>query len=157
MPPSAMRRGVSICSQDAISFANLLKSKYNIDYNVIGLGGHVLMQAKINNQYLLSDPNTGLTFPFSIEEYYDSKENQLKVKNTYKNIDRSDLALHFDKKANKILSYTGPEVRDNTFNPDSLTFYSNFLKWILPIVLFIATLSFKIRSKFLIIKNYFKF
>ena len=47
----ALKRGIGICSQDAISFANLINKRYNIDYNIIGLDGHVLLQAKINNKF----------------------------------------------------------------------------------------------------------
>ena len=76
----ALKRGISICSQDAISFANLLKKRFNIDYNIIGMGGHVVMQAKIMDKYYISDPNMGLTFGFSIEDYYSNSKNQLKIK-----------------------------------------------------------------------------
>ena len=151
----ALKRGISLCSQDAMSFANLLNSRYNINYNIIGLSGHVLIQAKINNQYFLSDPNVGLAFNFSIEEYYNSKENQLEVKNIYEKIGQGDLALHFNKTGNRIFDYTGPEIRKNTYNPDTLTFYSNFFKWILPILFFVIAFYLKRKSKiFFSIKNW---
>ena len=134
----ALKRGISICSQDAISFSNLLKKRYNIDYNIIGMGGHVVMQAKINKKYYLTDPNMGLSFDFSITEYYDDKNNQLKVKDAYTAIGRSDLINSFNKLNNRIFEYTGPKSKKNTYNPDTLTFISNYLKWILPIFLFLS-------------------
>ncbi len=136
----ALKRGISICSQDAIGFANLIRKRYNIDYNIIGLSGHVIMQAKINNKFYLSDPNMGLTFNFSIDEYYDDYQNQLNIKNTYNAIGRLDLASHFNKEGNRKFKYTGPQVKKNTYNPDTLTFYSNYIKWILPIFFFFGGL-----------------
>ena len=129
----ALKRGIGICSQDAVSFANLIKRRYNIDYNIIGLDGHVLMQAKINNKFYLSDPNMGLTFNFNIDEYYDNYQNKLIIKNTYTAIGRQDLAEHFNKPGNRKFKYTGPKAIENTYNPDTITFYSNYIKWLIPI------------------------
>ena len=129
----ALKRGISICSQDAVSFANLLKRRYDIDYNIIGLGGHVLLQAKINNKFYLSDPNMGLTFSFNIDEYYDNYKNQLIIKEAYTDIGRPDLISSFDKAGNRKFKYTGPKVIENTYNPDAITFYANYIKWVVPI------------------------
>jgi len=143
----ALRRGISICSQDATSFANLLKKRYGIDYNIIGLDGHVLMQAKLNNKFYLSDPNMGLTFNFSIDEYYNNHKNQLSIKNTYNAIGRSDLARYFNKEGNRKYNYTGPQAKKNTYNPDTLTFLSNFIKWLLPMFLIILMLYLYYKKK----------
>jgi len=142
----ALKRAISICSQDAMGFANLIKRRYDIDYNIIGLNGHVIMQVKINNKFYLSDPNMGLTFNFSIDEYYNNYQNQLDVKNTYNAIGRPDLAIHFNKEGNRKFKYIGPQVKKSTYNPDTLTFYSNYIKWILPMFFFFGGL-------FLIIKK----
>ncbi len=141
----ALKRGISICSQDAISFANLLKRRYDIDYNIVGLGGHVVMQAKIKNKYYLSDPNMGLTFNFSIDEYYNNNNNILKIKNAYTNIGRPDLINSFDLKGNRKFEHTGPKVRKNTYNPDTITFLSNYMKWIIPV--FLIFISFLLKYK----------
>jgi hypothetical protein len=129
----ALKRGISICSQDAISFANLLKRRYNIDYKIVGLGGHVVMEAKINDKYYISDPNMGLTFDFSIDEYYNNYENISKIKDAYTAIDRSDLMTSYNKEGNRKFKYTGPKSQESTYNPDTITFFSNYIKWILPI------------------------
>jgi len=129
----ALKRGIGICSQDAVGFANLIKRRYNINYNIIGLDGHVLMQAKINNKFYLSDPNMGLTFSFNIDEYYDNYKYQLIVKNAYTAIGRQDLAEHFNKQGNRKFKYTGPKSIENTYNPDTITFFSNYIKWLMPI------------------------
>lgn len=142
----ALKRGIGICSQDAISFANLINKRYNIDYNIIGLDGHVLLQAKINNKFYLSDPNMGLTFNFSIDEYYNNYQNQLIIKDTYTAIGRPELARHFNKEGNRKFNYTGPQVRRNTYNPDTLTFFSNYIKWILPMFFFVTALYFSNRK-----------
>ena len=136
----ALKRAISICSQDAMGFANLIKRRYDIDYNIIGLNGHVIMQAKINNKFYLSDPNMGLTFNFSIDEYYNNYQNQLDVKNTYNAIGRPDLAIHFNKEDNRKFKHIGPQVKKSTYNPDTLTFYSNYIKWILPMFFFFGGL-----------------
>ncbi len=143
----ALKRGISICSQDAISFANLLKRRYDIDYNIVGLGEHVVMQAKINNKFYLSDPNMGLTFDFSIEEYYDSYENKIKIKNAYNSIGRSDIIKSYRKNSFRKFEYTGPKALDSTYNPDSLTFYSNYLKWLLPILILFFGIFLRFRRK----------
>jgi hypothetical protein len=141
----ALKRGISICSQDAVSFANLLKRRYNINYNIVGLDGHVLMQAKINDKYYLSDPNMGLTFDFSIDEYYNNDKNHLKIKNAYTAIGRPDLINSFDKLGNRKFKYTGPKSKENTYNPDTITFFSNYIKWLLP--MFILLTGFYLRYK----------
>ena len=142
----ALKRGISICSQDAVSFANLLKKRYNFDYNIVGLGGHVVMQAKIKNKYYLLDPNMGLTFNFSIDEYYNNNNNILNIKNAYTNIGRPDLIKSFDLKDNRKYEHTGPYARENTYNPDSITFFSNYMKWIIPIFLIFISLIKKYKN-----------
>ncbi len=146
----ALKRGISICSQDAISFANLLKRRYKLDYNIVALDGHVVMQAKIKDKYYLSDPNMGLAFNFSINEYYDNTNNILKIKNAYTNIGRPDLIPSFDLKGNRKFEYTGPKVGKNTYNPDTITFLSNYMKWFIPI--FLIFISFLLKYKNRIIR-----
>ena len=131
----ALKRGISICSQDVMSFANLLKRRYNIDSNIIGLNGHVVMQAKIENKFYLSDPNMGLAFNFSIDEYYNSIENQLKIKNVYTSIGQTKVIEAYNKEGNRKFKYTGPKPGISTYNPDALTYYSNYIKWLLPLFL----------------------
>ena len=147
----ALKRGISICSQDVMSFANLLKRRYNIDYNIIGLGGHVVMQAKIKDKFYLSDPNMGLAFNFSIDEYYNSTENQLKIKNAYTAIGQTKVIEDYNKEGNRKFKYTGPKPGINTYNPDTLTYYSNYIKWLLP--LFLLFIGIYLKNK----KRKFKF
>jgi|TARA_B100001964_G_scaffold40045_1_gene43784 hypothetical protein len=141
----ALKRGISICSQDALSFANLIKRRYDIDYMIIGLAGHVVLQAKINNNFYLSDPNMGLTFDFSIDEYYDSPKNKLKIRKAYSSIGRPELIDYFDSEGNRKFKYTGPKPGVSTYNPDTLTFFSDYLKWVLPICLMLIAFYLKKR------------
>ena len=143
----ALKRGIGICSQDAVSFANLIKRRYNIDYNIVGLDGHVLMQAKINNKLYLSDPNMGLTFNFNIDEYYDNYKNQLIIKEAYTGIGRPDLINSFDESGNRKFKYTGPKAIENTYNPDTITFYANYIKWLMPIFLLLSGLFLRYKIK----------
>jgi len=143
----ALKRGIGICSQDAVGFANLIKRRYNIDYNIVGLGGHVLMQAKINNKFYLSDPNMGLTFNFNIDEYYDNYKNQLVIKEAYTGIGRPDLINSFDESGNRKFKYTGPKAIENTYNPDTITFYANYIKWLMPIFLLLSGLFLRYKIK----------
>jgi len=143
----ALKRGIGICSQDAISFANLLKKKYNIEYNIFGLGGHVVMEAYINNKYYITDPNMGLTFDFSIEEQYKNKLYQSKIAQAYTNIGREDLIESFGIEGNRKFEYTGPIPMVNTYNPDTLTYYSNYIKWIFPILLLLIGFYLKLKEK----------
>ena len=149
----ALKRGISICSQDAVSFANLLKRRYNIDYNIVGLSGHVVMQAKIKDKYYLSDPNMGLAFNFSIDEYYNNNDNILKIENAYKNIGRPDLITSYDLKGNRKFENTGPELKKNTYNPDTITFFSNYFKWLIPIFLLLIGIFLKNNSRKVKIHN----
>ncbi len=142
----ALKRGISLCSQDAISFADLIKKRYDIDYNILGLGGHVVMEAKINDRYYLSDPNMGLTFEFNIEEYYNDSKNQLTLRHAYKTIGRSDLINSFDRQGNRKFNYTGPKAIDNAYNPDTITLYSNFIKWLLPLFFLLIGIYLKFKK-----------
>lgn len=60
----ALRRGFGICSQNALGLASLLEDRYDIEADVIGLDGHVVVEA---GGYLL-DPSVGLALPFSLQE-----------------------------------------------------------------------------------------
>ena len=87
----------------------------------------------------------GLTFNFSIDEYYNNNNNILKIKNAYTNIGRPDLINSFDLKGNRKFEHTGPKVRKNTYNPDTITFFSNYMKWIIPV--FLIFISFLLKYK----------
>ena len=43
------------------------------------------------------------------------------------------LAEHFNKQGNRKFKYTGPKAIENTYNPDTITFFSSYIKWLMPI------------------------
>lgn len=143
----ALKRGIGICSQDAVSFANLLNKRYNIKYNIIGMGGHVIIEANIKDKYYISDPNMGLAFNFSIDEYYNNNLHQSKIIQAYTNIGREDLIVSFGIEGNRKFKHTGPKSMESTYNPDTLTYYSNYFKWIFPIILFLIGFYLKLKEK----------
>lgn len=75
----ALARGYGICSQNALGFASLLKRRYDIEADVIGLEGHVVVEAK---GYLL-DPSVGLALPFDLAEAETSEERSGRVSAIY--------------------------------------------------------------------------
>ena len=103
----------------------------------------MVIEAKINDKYYISDPNMGLTFDFSIVEYYDNHENISKIRDAYGAIDRSDLIAHYNKEGNISFKFTGPKSQENTYNPDTITYFSNYIKWALPI--FFLLISFYLK------------
>ena len=62
------RRGYGICSQNAIAFVDLIKRRYDIDAAVVGLNGHVVVEARTDNGARLVDPSLGLAFPLGFDD-----------------------------------------------------------------------------------------
>ena len=83
----------------------------------------------------------------AIEEYYDDYKNQLIIKEAYTGIGRPDLINSFDKPGNRKFKYTGPKAIENTYNPDTITFYANYIKWLMPIFLLLSGLFLRYRIK----------
>ena len=75
----ALGRGYGICSQNALGFADLLSSRYGIEADVIGLQGHVVVEA----QGLLLDPSVGLMVPMDVEEAEEREESRKGVTQLY--------------------------------------------------------------------------
>ena len=65
-----IERGVGLCSQQAIIIEGILINK-GIDSNIVGLDGHVVVQAQISqkdNQYWMLDPDYGVIIKTDIKE-----------------------------------------------------------------------------------------
>lgn len=75
----ALARGHGICSQNSLGLASLLERRYGIEGDVIGLSGHVVVEAK---GYLL-DPSVGLAFPFSLAEAERREEEGREISGIY--------------------------------------------------------------------------
>ena len=63
----ALGRGFGICSENALGFADLLNRRFGIDAHVVGLGGHVVVLARLEHpKRMLLDPSVGVSFPFGL-------------------------------------------------------------------------------------------
>ncbi len=64
----AIERGVGLCSQQSIITADILNEK-GIKSNIIGLSGHVVLQAQVNeekDEWWVLDPHYGVVIPHDI-------------------------------------------------------------------------------------------
>src|SRR5690625_2906716 len=71
----ALARGYGICSQNSLGLADLLSSRYGIEADIIGLDGHVVVEA----QSLLLDPSVGLTIPMNLQEAEKHEDQSQKI------------------------------------------------------------------------------
>jgi len=75
----ALARGYGICSQNSLGLADLLSSRYGIEADIIGLDGHVVVEA----QSLLLDPSVGLTIPMNLQEAEKHEDQSQKISQLY--------------------------------------------------------------------------
>ena len=67
-PYKAMERGVGFCSQESLALHGFLKMA-GIEAQVIKLGGHVVVRARVNpSKWLVLDPDYGVGIPYDISE-----------------------------------------------------------------------------------------
>lgn len=137
----AIERGVGICSEHAIIISEILKEK-GIDSKIIGLDGHVVATALINqldNQWWILDADYGVVIPHSIEEI----ERNPSIINTYYAKAGYDAVLIkilvdiYQKKGNKVVN--GVREYDSRIKSYSLRYYlesvTYILKWVLPLLM----------------------
>ena len=128
----ALRRGFGICSQNAEGLADLLYKRYGIETHIIGLLGHVILEAKINNKNFLLDPSVGLFIPMNLEE---AENNLSGIKNLYKFTTHPELAVFFNKEGNVVSPIIGGSGQRPTLA--KIETISYILKWLLPIIFII--------------------
>lgn len=63
----ALQRGVGLCSQQAIALHGLLKM-FGIKGRVMGLNGHVICLAWVDEKWIVCDPDYGVVVPIAIGE-----------------------------------------------------------------------------------------
>lgn len=65
---NALKRGVGLCSQNALAVADFLSKRYHFRASAMGLGGHVVTEAydKYNRAYIL-DADYNVVLPFGIK------------------------------------------------------------------------------------------
>ena len=139
----AMERGFGICSQNAMGFASLLKLRYGIQADIIGLGGHVVVEAKGR----ILDASVGLALPYGLAEAEKLETENGGVSALYKAAFGLDVYREFDMKGDLIkqslLSELGRyyDSFDNfraagvlEYRPKIyfLELASEWLKWIIP-------------------------
>lgn len=101
----ALGRGFGICSQQALGLADLLTSRYGIPTRMVGLSGHVILEAEVGpGQFILSDPSVGLVLPFS---YVDIESNLDYLKAAYRQTAHPELAEKYDWQGNVKSPFVG--------------------------------------------------
>lgn len=63
----ALQRGVGLCSEHAIILSGILQ-KNGIKNSIVGLKGHVVARAEVNDNFYMLDPDNGVTIPYDISE-----------------------------------------------------------------------------------------
>jgi hypothetical protein len=69
----ALERGIGLCSEYAIIMDSVLE-KNGIEGNIIGLYGHVVSSAKVDEKWYILDANYGIVMPYSLEEIEQNSE-----------------------------------------------------------------------------------
>ena len=130
----ALGRGFGICSQNALGLADLLYKKYKIETHIIELHGHVVLEAVIKEKKYILDPSVGLFIPYNLN-YIEKHLNY--IFNLYKNTNHPELAKTYQP-PNEISPIIGSY--EQTPRLSKLECWSDVLKWIIPIFLFILGL-----------------
>lgn len=137
----AIERGVGLCSQHAIIVTGILNAN-GIEAEMIGLSGHVVLRAKIEEgSWYVADPDYGTVIPHDISEIEDNPEI---IRPSYRNLRGlshvndiepviDNLVDIFGKEGNRICKdgirgYTGSEK----FNREYLSY---IFIWIIPIIM----------------------
>jgi len=138
----ALRRGFGICSQLALGLAGLLYEKYGVHAHMAGLGGHVVVEARLpNGERRILDPSAGVLLPFGV----DAAAAQMPlVRSAYarRGFTSDSLPATYDATGNVIADAPGARG----YAPDPwkqhllarFKVVSDILKWAIPITLPIA-------------------
>lgn len=62
----ALERGVGLCSQYALVASQIMEEN-GIDSKVVGLSGHVITMAEVNEQWYVVDPEYNVIIPYSLD------------------------------------------------------------------------------------------
>lgn len=155
-----IERGVGLCSQQAIVETEILNEN-GIEASVVGLDGHVVVTAKIeNDRWIMADPDYGVIIPFDLKEI-ESNTNIIKpyyysgFESYYVNYESLGSKMEFDKNIGllieKIRQFYGPE--GNVINNDYFSHSHNNAKieklaylwiWLIPLILSLPFVLIKI-------------
>lgn len=147
----AIKRGIGICSQFAITLDQVLKEK-NIESKLVGLNGHVVATAKVaDDEWWTFDPNYGVILPYSIEEI---NLNPSLIEKHYKK------ANYSQKRVNKIIEFYKSEnfIGDDWYSRKQKFIYliniaANKLKNLIPLILFLKSFTYFLKIKNLYPRN----
>tara|TARA_B110000444_G_C18754761_1_gene554533 strand:+ start:222 stop:1058 length:837 start_codon:yes stop_codon:yes gene_type:complete len=145
----ALGRGFGTCSQNALGLSDLLYKKYNVKSKVVGLDGHVVVEAEIDNKKVVMDPSLNVFMPFSIKE---AELNLDIVKEYYKYTDQPEIYNAYNASGNIFGDTYGSSNYSIHIKKTMLIKYFEIISDILSIIL-IGTLLAIIAIKVVYSKN----
>lgn len=133
----ALGRGFGICSENALGFADLLNRRYGIDAHVVGLGGHVVVLARLeHSSRMLLDPSVGVSFPFGLRH---AEQIPAKLWLTYEKAGQTDIPATYDHADNFVSPSPGAwgYSASQYWKQNVVRYFeraADLLKWAIPVV-----------------------
>lgn len=127
----AIRKGVGFCSQVSMALADYLDER-GIASRVAGLDGHVVVEASVNGQFYILDPDYDVVIPFSVEEA--AQSSPVVAKYYMERGYPVSTATH-------VASLYGPEGNGNYYHSPQRRLFERlftFVKWGAPAFLFLC-------------------
>lgn len=129
----AIERGIGHCSAHALALGDLLTSRYGLDADVLGLGGHVVVAGRAEGREVVLDPSLGLY----IEASLDAVERDLSiVEAAYASTDYPQLAAVYDRSGNQRFAGGAAGYNPRMYRLERLT---DILKFALPVALLLLS------------------
>ncbi|NKB97252.1 MAG: hypothetical protein GKR90_01955 [Pseudomonadales bacterium] len=125
----ALKRGFGICSQNAIAMSDLLYRRYDIESHVVGLEGHVILEAVRGSERTLLDPSIGLAFDLALDDL--TKSDRTYLSNAYLAAGHPELGVTYDEAGN-IREPLGPQgYQPRVFLIER---FADWLIWLIPLL-----------------------
>jgi hypothetical protein len=126
------RRGFGICSQNAIALVDLLGRRYDVDARVLGLDGHVVVEASLPEGRSLHDPSLGVSFAFDASN---APERITEIEPAYAALGYVELAETYDASGNVLEPYGASGYQPKVYLLERI---ADWLKWLLPLAACLA-------------------
>jgi hypothetical protein len=143
--PSALERGVGHCGQASLVLTTLLRS-YGVSASIVGLSGHTIVSAtKVDGGEFILDPDFGITFSGTYNEYIQEPGLSLRYGNALKDLGmREDAQPYVLKSVLSIFKRSNPtRSSPEQFHGNTSFEQSSYLyKWLIPLVLVLVGLIF---------------
>ncbi len=123
-------RGFGICSQHSLGLVDLLNRRYGIDASVVGLEGHVIIEAQLPEGPSLHDPSLGISFPFGLDDI--TPVRLASIRTRFAELGRDDFGRAYDAPGNL---REPPGVRGYQPRIYLLERAADWLKWLVPALL----------------------